>query len=107
MQEEQAMMLIVNAGNAKSKAMESIKASKAGNFEKAKKLLEEGDEAMTEAHKIQTDILQDSMDAPEQGVNMLMAHAEDHMMGAISAVDFANEFYDLYQLIYKKILKED
>ncbi|MDR2103493.1 MAG: PTS lactose/cellobiose transporter subunit IIA [Treponema sp.] len=100
--EEQAMQLIVNAGNAKSSAMNAIAQAKRGNWGGMRAALVESDAAMTEAHKEQTDILQRSLDNPCQGMGMLMVHAQDHLMTAITIMDLAREFCELYEIIQKQ-----
>ncbi|MDR3139949.1 MAG: PTS lactose/cellobiose transporter subunit IIA [Treponema sp.] len=100
--EEQAMRLIVSAGNAKSSAMNAIAQAKGGNWEGVRAALAESDAAMIEAHKEQTNILQESLDNPEQGTGMLMVHAQDHLMTAITIMDLAREFCDLYEIIQKQ-----
>jgi PTS system cellobiose-specific IIA component len=100
--EEQAMRLIVNAGNAKSASMNAIAQAKQGNWEGMRAALAEGDTAMTAAHKEQTDILQNSLDDPDKGTGMLMVHAQDHLMTAITVMDLAREFCELYEIIRKE-----
>jgi PTS system cellobiose-specific IIA component len=100
--EEQAMRLIVNAGNAKSSAMNAIAQAKKGNWEGMRKALAESDAAMTAAHKEQTDILQRSLDEPDKGTGMLMVHAQDHLMTTITVMDLAREFCELYEIIKKQ-----
>jgi Phosphotransferase system cellobiose-specific component IIA len=98
--EERTMMLLVDAGNAKSKAMEAIAAAKLGEFEKADALMVGAKEAMTKAHQNQSELIQDSLEGNEkEPVTLLMAHAEDHMMGAIITNDFAKEIIELYRLL--------
>lgn len=94
--ENLAMQLIVYSGNAKSQAMSAIALAKKGDTEQAKERMKESETAMTEAHKFQTEALQKSFDHPDAGVNMLMAHAQDHLMNAITTQTLAIEFIDLY-----------
>lgn len=96
-QVELAMQLIVHAGNAKSKVMEAMAFARKNEFAQAQERLQQCNDAMTEAHKYQTDILQNSLENPDEGVIMLMAHAQDHMMNAIIAYDFGVEICALYQ----------
>jgi len=94
--ESLAMQLIVYAGNARSQAMSAVVLAKKGDVEGAREKIRESEIAMTEAHKFQTEALQKSFDEPDQGVNMLMAHAQDHLMNAITTQTLALEFIDLY-----------
>lgn len=94
--ESLAMQLIVHAGNAKSQAMNAIALAKRGELNSAEEKLKESENAMTEAHKFQTEALQQSFEEPDAGVNMLMAHAQDHLMNAITTQTLAVEFIELY-----------
>jgi PTS system cellobiose-specific IIA component len=102
-QESQTMNLIVNAGNARSLAMEAIAKAKAGRPEEAAAKIKAGETALSQAHEQQTVILEDSLEDPELKISMLMAHAQDHLMNAITVLDMAREFCDLYKLLYEKI----
>lgn len=92
-----AMQLIVHSGNAKSQAMLSISLAREGNIGDAKAKFKESEEAITEAHKFQTDALQRSFEHPEAGVSMLMAHAQDHLMNAITTQALAQEIIALHE----------
>lgn len=96
------MQLIVNSGNAKSAAMKAIASAKAGDMQGARTKLEESDKLLTSAHKFQTDIIQEEAEGNIQSITILMAHAQDHLMNAITVVDLAREFVDLYEKLYEK-----
>lgn len=96
-QENLSMQLIVHAGNARSKAMEAILAAVSGNFDLAEQKMAESDRAMTIAHEHQTDILQQSFDSPGEGVSVLLAHAQDHIMNAITVHDLGRELCSVYK----------
>lgn len=99
--EEITMQLIVNSGAARSKAMEAIDSAKAGKFEDSQKQLKEADDFLTKAHEMQTEIIQEEADGNINQVTVLMAHAQDHLMNAITVIDLAREFVDLYGKITK------
>jgi PTS system cellobiose-specific IIA component len=99
--EETSMNLIVHAGNAKSCAMEAIAFAKQGRFEDASNKLQEGREAMTQAHHHQSLILEHSLDNADDAIPMLMIHAQDHLMSAITLLDLSQEFCDMYTLLFK------
>ncbi|WP_017471535.1 PTS lactose/cellobiose transporter subunit IIA [Amphibacillus jilinensis] len=89
--------LIVNAGNAKSKAMEAIKCAKTGHFNKAETFLIEAEQQMSEAHKVQTSLIQGEARGESYQVSLLMVHAQDHLMTSLTIQDLAREFVDLYK----------
>ena len=101
MTEEITMQLIVNSGDARSKAMEAIASAKAGRIEEAREKLQKAQDFLTKAHSFQTDLMQEEADGKVNNVSILMAHAQDHLMNAITVLDIAHEFVDLYERISK------
>ena len=95
--EEIVMGLIVSGGNARSLAMEAIQAAKAGDFDKADILMTECEEALSEAHNIQTELIQKEIRGEHVHIMLLMVHAQDHLMNAIVVKDMALEFIELYR----------
>lgn len=93
------MQLIVNSGNAKSQAMEAIYSAKRGDFSKAKEALNKADSFLTDAHQYQTNIIQEEAEGNIKNITILMAHAQDHLMNAITIIEMAREFVDLYEKI--------
>ena len=91
------MQLIVNSGDARSKAMEAITCAKTGNFEAAAGRLDEAKEFLTKAHEFQTNLIQEEANGNIGQVSVLIAHAQDHLMNAITVIDMACEFVDLYE----------
>lgn len=107
-QENLAMQLMVFSGNAKRLAMEAISFAKKWDIEEANIKFDESEEAITMAHRHQTEILRTSFasDRTEEVIpNLLMTHAQDHMNNALTIMDISREIIDLYQVI--KEIKED
>ena len=102
-QETRMMQLIVRSGNAKSKAIESIKLARNGDFTTARKLYEEACNDLSEAHKFQADMIQDEAGGKHIPLTLLVLHAQDHLMNAITVKDLAKEFIDLYSKIGKSL----
>ena len=93
--------LIVNAGSARSSAIEAIQYAKAGDIEKARESLQNAKEAVTEAHHSQTDMIQAEIRGEKTPLSLLMVHAQDHLMTSLLCMDLAQEFVDLYAEIKK------
>ena len=91
--------LIVNAGNARSKAMNSIRLAKKGKIEEAKENLKLSEEDLNLAHEIQTKLIQGEAAGKKTELSLLMVHAQDHLMTALVVIDLAQEFIDLYKKI--------
>ncbi|GAA0115534.1 MULTISPECIES: PTS lactose/cellobiose transporter subunit IIA [Clostridium] len=100
--EEIIINLISCGGEAKSFSMEAISYAKEGEFEKAKEALKSAEESLTKAHVQQTKLIQSEAQNNKIEVSLLMVHAQDHLMNAITVKDMAEEFIDLYEKIYLK-----
>ncbi len=99
-----AFELIMNAGNAKSKALMAVEAAREFQFEEAEGYLKEAEEDMRKAHQSQFDMIQEEANGSPVEVNIILVHAQDHLTMAMMARDNAEEFINLYRVI--KELKE-
>lgn len=79
--------------------MEAIAAAKAGDIEGAREKLQEAVNALNEAHHIQTSLIQSEIRGEKTEISLLMVHAQDHLMNAITMKDLAAEFVDLYETV--------
>ena len=93
------MNLIVDAGSAKSYAMEAIRLAKEGSFQEADEALEEANSELARAHHTQTDLIQQAAKGETIEINLFMVHAQDHIMTAMLAKDLAAEIVDLHRAI--------
>ena len=93
------MNLIVDAGSAKSYAMEAIRMAKEGNFSDAEEALENANSELSKAHHAQTDLIQRAAKGEAVEINLFMVHAQDHIMTAMLAKDLAAEIVDLYRKV--------
>jgi cellobiose PTS system EIIA component len=95
--EQIVMELIVNGGDARSKAMHAIKAAKKGDMNLAKQKINEANEALNKAHEIQTSLIQNEAAGDHIQVTLLMVHAQDHLMNAMTIRDLVQEMIDMYE----------
>ena len=86
-QEQIVINLIVNAGSARSSAIEAIQYAKAGDIEKAEESLGNAKEAVNEAHHSQTEMIQAEIRGEKAPLSLLMVHAQDHYMTSQLAKD--------------------
>ncbi|MBM7616570.1 PTS system cellobiose-specific IIA component [Weissella uvarum] len=102
--DEQYMQVVMNiimyAGNAKGLAHEALTAAKNGDLDKAKDLMEQSNQALSQAHDVQTDLLTKEAQGEHTDVNLYMVHAQDHLMNAITYRDLVGEFIELYQHVH-------
>lgn len=90
-EEDLAFEIILHSGNAKSLCMEALEASREKDFEKMDRLFIEASEELRLAHACQTDVLRKSLINSEVKIGMLMIHAQDHVMNAITINDLTKE----------------
>lgn len=97
-----AFNLIAQAGDARSKSHEALTAAKTGNFDEAATLIDQADQALLEAHRTQTAILSKEAAGEHTEVNVLLVHAQDHLMTAILAKELIGEIIELHRVIAHK-----
>lgn len=91
--------IINSSGEARSFCMEAIGYAKKGETEKAKNAIEEANNKLSEAHKSQTSLIQEEARGEGKPISLLLVHAQDHLMNAITVRDMANEFIELYEIV--------
>ena len=90
MEEEQVIMqLIMNGGNARSLSLKAIQKAEEKDFQEARNLLHQANEAMNLAHEAQTKLIQDEIRNGPVKLSLLMIHAQDHVMNAMTVKDLA------------------
>lgn len=98
------MELVVNAGNGRSSAIQAIREARAGHFAQAQQLLDECEEALLQCHKAQTDLVQAELQGEGVRVTLLMVHAQDHIMNAMTVRDIAAELIAMMKELRKEEL---
>ncbi|WP_267340587.1 MULTISPECIES: PTS cellobiose transporter subunit IIA [unclassified Gilliamella] len=96
-----AFNIILHSGNAKTKIHSSFESMRNSKFDKANQLLEEANEEILEAHKSQTELLQSYANGTKIEMEIIMVHAQDHLMTTMTLREIAIEMSYLYQHIYK------
>lgn len=91
--------LILHSGNGRSAAMEAIQSAKSGDYEGAREKIKEAERALHESHHIQTVLIQDEIRGEKTEISLLMIHAQDHLMNAMTVKDLAAEIIELYQRV--------
>lgn len=97
---EMAFQLILHGGNARSLAMEAIHFAKTGDREEAANKLKKAQEELSLAHQAQTSLIQKEAAGEKTEMTMLLIHAQDHLMNAITVKEMAAEFVELYSHIH-------
>ncbi|MBO6047081.1 MAG: PTS lactose/cellobiose transporter subunit IIA [Erysipelotrichaceae bacterium] len=95
--EVQIINLIVNAGSARSSAVEAMQFAKAGDLAAADASIKSAEESVNEAHHAQTEMIQAEIRGEKAPLNLLMVHAQDHLMTSLLCIDIAKEIIDIYR----------
>ncbi len=102
--EQLIFQLIANSGSARSNIFEALDFAQNGDVEKSKELMEEAKKEILEAHKIQTSLIQNEAQGEGVEVNILMVHAQDHLMTSMLAKDLVEKM--IYMQMEINNLKE-
>ncbi|WP_460023252.1 PTS lactose/cellobiose transporter subunit IIA [Lactovum odontotermitis] len=94
------MGIISSSGESKSKAFEALKAVRNSDYDLARQLLKESQEADVEAHNIQTLLIQKELSDSEEErtpMSLLMVHAQDQYMSSALARDLIEELVKIFE----------
>jgi PTS system cellobiose-specific IIA component len=100
--EETVMELIINAGESRSCAMQALYAAKAGNWDEVDGLLEESTAASKRAHLVQTELIGLDEGTGKVPVNLVMVHAQDHIMTSMLARELIEELIEVHRKLQAK-----
>ncbi|OCG31077.1 PTS cellobiose transporter subunit IIA [Gilliamella sp. Choc4-2] len=92
-----AFNIILHSGNAKTKIYEAFKAMREANFDYANTLLEDANQEILEAHKSQTQLLQFYANGTKIDMEIIMVHAQDHLMTTMAMREISLEISYLYR----------
>lgn len=96
---EESMQIIAHSGDARSDYMEAIRLASDGHFEEAQAVLEEAKKKIVQAHQMQTELIQGEFRGKQAELNLLLIHAQDHLMSTLVIRDLSKYILDLYQKI--------
>jgi len=96
--ENTVMELIINAGEARSCAMQALYAAKRGNWDEVDDLLAQSTAASKLAHGVQTELIGLDEGEGKVPVNLVMVHAQDHIMTSMLARELVEELIELHRL---------
>ena len=95
------MGLILHAGDAKQHIYQALSLAKNGEFEKCDEYLELADQALLEAHNLQTEFLAQEAGGTKTEITALFVHSQDHLMTTMTLREVALEMLSLYRKIEK------
>lgn len=89
--------IVAYAGDARSKLLEALKAAENGDFDKVDQLLEEANECIVQAHKVQTSLLSKEASGDDIAYSVTMMHGQDHLMTTLVLKDIMHHLIELYK----------
>lgn len=95
--ESMVMELIINAGEARSCAMQALYAAKAGRWNDVDQALAEASAATKRAHDTQTMLIGMDEGTGKIPVNLIMVHAQDHIMTSMLAREMIEELIEVHR----------
>ncbi|PWC15432.1 PTS lactose/cellobiose transporter subunit IIA [Brenneria corticis] len=98
--EEIVINIIVNAGQARSRCINAIEQASIHQFEQAQSLIDLATEDLRIAHQTQTRLIEDEARGVYHPVTLLMVHAQDHLMNALTLKDIARQQIECYRQIF-------
>lgn len=104
-----SMQIILHAGDARVACKQALDAIAAGDFDEAKAKLKESQKKITEAHKVQTDAIQDEMRRAtgelegESEYSLLFTHAQDTLMTIYSEINIAKQLLKIFTAYENRI----
>jgi PTS system cellobiose-specific IIA component len=101
-QETLCLELITHAGMGRSAAFEALKAAKAGAFDRVAELLAEAEQELGAAHTVQTKLLSGEAQGVGMTPTLLLVHAQDQLMTAISERTLIIELIEIYRRLEEK-----
>lgn len=96
-----AFEIILHSGDARTMVHEGLDFMNQGKFEEADQKMEDANNELAEAHKAQTKLLQDYANGEEVTMEIIMVHAQDHLMTTMTLREMAIEFSKMYKQIYQ------
>lgn len=92
-----AMSLIAYSGEARTYAFEALKCARGNDFVQAKALMECAEVSSTKAHQAQTTLLVSEANGNAITINVLLVHAQDHLMTSMLALELIQELIVLHE----------
>lgn len=97
-----AFEIILNSGNSRTLIHDSFSKMRKGKFQEADELLNQANEELLLAHRAQTKLLQDYANGETINVEIIMVHAQDHLMTTMTLREVALEMLELYKKVETK-----
>ena len=96
-----AFEIILHSGSAQTSVHEAFADMREGHYNEAAEKLEVANADLLEAHHAQTNLLQEYASGTDIKIEIIMVHAQDHLMTTMTLREVALEMLNLYRKIEK------
>lgn len=107
MMEEVIFAIILHAGNARAEAYDGLRAAQAGDFVQAAARLAAAEAEITAAHRVQSELLQQEAQGKKLDMSLLVVHAQDHLMTAMSEKTLIENMIEMHRTIRQLAAKQE
>ncbi len=97
-----AAQVIIHAGNARTLVHEALKLTESGDYHAAEAKLETAAEEINSAHDTQTQVIQAEARGEPLQITLLLTHAQDTLMIAMSEANMAKHILALTKKLANK-----
>ncbi len=91
-----ATKVIIHAGNARALLVDALNAAQDGDLETADEKIEQANSEIQAAHQTQTDVIQAEARGEKLQLSLLMTHAQDSLMVAMSEIQIGRYLIQLF-----------
>lgn len=88
------MEIIVNAGDARSSCLNAVRCARSGQWQEMESYIKRAEENLLKAHNVQTSLIQAEIRGEINTINLLMVHAQDHLMNALTVKELTIEIME-------------
>lgn len=100
--EQEIFEIISHAGDSRGYAYEALDEAEKKNFDEAEKLLKKAKDELGLAHNTQTKLIQAEINRQGVQMSLLMVHAQDQLMTAMSENTLIEKMIKMYKNFYTK-----
>lgn len=92
-----SFQIIMNSGDGRSDIHEAFSFMREGDFDEAEEKLKEANDKIVKAHNSQTDLLHGLANGQKMNIDVLLIHAQDHLMTTMTLREAATEMLFLHR----------
>lgn len=97
--QEVAFNTILRSGEARTMVHEAFQDMRNSRYEEAQERLAQSNEKLIEAHQAQTKLLQRNAKGEDINMEIIMVHAQDHLMSTMTLREVAVEMLVFYEKV--------